>query len=386
MAPDVVVVGGGIVGMASAYYLTRTGLKVVVFERSHPGSGSTDRALGGIRAQFTSPANIALSKHAMAVWDDFEATFGHDIEYRQHGYLFLTAVDATAQEFERAVDLQTQHGVPSEFLDPDEARRYLPELHADRYVAATYSPEDGTADPHLALEGFADAAREEGADIQTGAEVTAVVRDGADGRIAGVETRDQNVCCEYVVNAAGPWAGEVAEMAGVSLPLSPKRRQVAVVEPSRPYPEDAPLTADIDTGVHFAPERAGDALVGGHFAKTDPDWNPTTYPSDYEMDWVLEALDHAGHCAGHFGGDTRIKNGWSGLYTMTPDHHPIIEEHPPGFVNAVGFSGHGFMHAPATGQVVRDIVCEGGTSLTDLERFRLERFDEPGHATESAVL
>lgn len=385
----VVVIGGGIVGMASAYSLVQRGEEVVVCERSKLGAGSTERALGGIRAQFSSPGNIALSRRAMAVWDDFEETFGVDIGYRKHGYLLLTADPSTAEAFERAVTLQHEHDVPSERLTPDEARKYLPELHADRYVTATYSPEDGTADPHLALQGFAEGARDAGVEIRTGVEVTDVAfndRDRGEDHVTAVVTDEGRIACEHVVNAAGAWARGVGTMADLELPVAPKRRQIAVVEPVVPYPEDAPLTVDLDTGAHFAPEREGDALVAGHFSLDDPDHDPDAFPTDYDLDWVTTALESVSTIAGYFGDETRVKNGWAGLYAVTPDHSPVIEESRPGFVNAVGFSGHGFMHAPATGQVVADLVRTGGTDIVDLDEFRLERFDGPSGAGESVVI
>jgi sarcosine oxidase subunit beta len=383
----VVIVGGGIVGSAAAYYLAEAGEEVVVCERSTPGAGSTDRAVGGIRAQFGSPANVALSLRAMDVWERFEEAFGVDIEYRRHGYLFLTASEDTAGSLADSVAMQNELGVPSEAIEPAAARTYLPELHAERYVGATYSPADGSADPHLALQGFATAAREAGADIRTGVEVTDVrfERAGGSRRVAGVDTAEGPVDAEYVVNAAGPWAGRVASMAGIDLPLSPRRRQIAVVEPETPYPENAPLTVDMDTGVHFAPDRGGDVLLGGHFEGPDPERDPDEAMGSHDLAWVTEALERAADCAGYFGPDSRVKNGWAGLYTVTPDHSPVIEESRPGFINAVGFSGHGFMHSPATGQVVTDLVRTGDTDIVDLSAFRRERFAEPA-AGESHVI
>jgi len=368
----VVIVGGGIVGTATAYYLASAGVDAVVCERSTPGAGSTDRAVGGIRAQFGSPANVDLSLRAIPVWESFAEEFGVDIGYRRHGYMFLTGETGVADSFADTVAMQNERGVPSELLDPSEATAYLPELHADRYVAATYSPGDGSADPHLALQGFGAAAREAGAEIRTDTAVEDVTTER--GRVTGVETDDGHVGAEYVVNAAGPWAGRVAEMAGIDLPVSPRRRQIAVVEPEVPYPEDAPLTVDMDTGVHFAPDREGDVLLGGHFEGPDPEWDADDYPAGYDLEWVTEAMERATDCAGYFGPESRVKNGWSGLYAVTPDHSPVIEESRPGFVNAVGFSGHGFMHAPATGQVVTDIVREGDTDIVDLSAFASERF------------
>jgi len=368
----VVIVGGGIVGTATAYYLERAGVDAVVCERSTPGAGSTDRAVGGIRAQFGSAANVELSLRALPVWESFAEQFDTEIGYRTHGYMFLTGEPDTADALGDSVAMQNERGVPSELLEPAEATTHLPELCADRYVAAAYSPADGSADPHLALQGFGAAAREAGAEIRTNTPVEAVTTDR--GRVTGVETPEGHLEAEYVVNAAGPWAAQVAAMAGVDLPVSPRRRQIAVVEPERPYPEDAPLTVDMETGVHFAPDRDGDVLLGGHFEGPDPEFDADDYPGGYDLEWVSEAMERAADCAGYFGPESRVKNGWSGLYAVTPDHSPVIEESRPGLVNAVGFSGHGFMHAPATAQVVTDIVRRGDTDIVDLSAFAGDRF------------
>jgi sarcosine oxidase subunit beta len=385
----VVVVGGGIVGMASAYYLRRRGVDVTVLERSSVGAGSTERAVGGIRAQFSSPVNVRLSLAAMAVWDEFEETFGVDIEHRRVGYALLARDPDTADRLRGTVEMQRELGVEVETLAPAALRdRADVAVHADRFELATYGPRDGVADPHLALQGFATAAREAGTEIRTNTPVRDVR--SADGRVAAVETDDGSIDCEYVVNAAGPWAGRVGQMVGLDLPVSPQRRQVAVVAPERPVPETAPLTFDADRGVYFLPDREGDALVGGHFGAAD-ERDPDDYPTDYDLDWALTALERAADCAAHFGPDTGLRRGWSGLYAVTPDRSPIVEESRPGFVNAVGFSGHGVMHAPATGQVIAEIVTEGAPRTVDVSALRLDRFrrdgtDERGHRPEANVL
>jgi sarcosine oxidase subunit beta len=369
---DVVVVGGGIVGLASAYSLAERGADVVVCEAGSLGGGSTDRAVGGIRAQFSTPVNVELSKAAMAVWDTFEADFGVDIAYRRPGYLFLAREADTAATFRDNVVMQQQRGVPSRLLDPEEATEYCPELHAEAFVRASYAPTDGFADPHLALQAYSQAAGEAGAEVRTNTPVTDVRLD--DGAVAGVEADGDRLDADYVVNAAGPWAREVGVMAGLELPVSPRRRQVLVVEPERPVPEAVPLTVDLDTGLYFRPERDGQAIVGGHFGASDPEADPDAYDGSYDLDWATEALERAADCAAYFGPESRIRRGWAGLYAVTPDHHPVIEESCPGFVNAVGFSGHGFQHAPATGQLVAELVLDGEASLVDIERLRGDRF------------
>jgi sarcosine oxidase subunit beta len=369
----VVIVGGGIVGAASAYYLARRGVDVVVCERSNVGSGSTERAVGGIRAQFSTPVNVRLSMASMEVWDDFEETFGVDIEHRRIGYAFLAREEETAAQLEDNVAMQRDQGLDDvELLDPGEAAERTA-IHPENYRKATFREADGVADPHLALQGYIQAAQEEGAEVRTGIEVTEIHRE--DGRVAGVETDEGDIEAEYVVNAAGPWAGRVAEMVGLELPIEPQRRQVAVVDPEKPVPEDSPLTFDMDTGLYYLPDREGDALLGGHFSKPEVS-DPDRYPTDYDLEWVTEAMERAADCAEYFGLDSGIKRGWSGLYAVTPDHHPILEKSVPGFVNAAGFSGHGVMHAPATGQVVSELVVDGAAETVDVSPLTADRFED----------
>jgi sarcosine oxidase subunit beta len=368
-----VVVGGGIVGLASAHALAERGATVTVCEKGSLGSGSTERSAGGIRAQFSTRVNVELSLASMDVWDSFEDEFGVDVAYRRPGYLFLARDDETADAFAEQVAMQNDLGVPSELLDPAEAREHCPGLRAEEFVAATYSPTDGFADPHLALQGYSGALTEMDVDVRTNTAVTDIHRD--DGRVSGVTAGGDRIDADAVVNAAGPWAREVASMAGVEIPVAPKRRQVLVVDPENPVPESVPLTIDLDTGSYFRPEREGAALVGGQFSGHDPDVPPDGYDRKIDLDWAATALTRAADTATYFGEDSRIRRGWAGLYAVTPDHHPIVEETTPGFVQAVGFSGHGFQHAPATGRLVAELALDGEASLVDVAPLRSDRFD-----------
>jgi sarcosine oxidase subunit beta len=377
------VIGGGIVGLASAHALAERGADVVVCEAGSLGGGSTGRSVGGIRAQFSSPVNVELSTASMAVWDGFEAEFGVDIAYRRPGYLILARTEETAAAFRDAVVLQQRRGVPSRLLTPAEAADYCPELDADAFVRASYAPTDGFADPHLALGGYARAAAELGVDVRTNTPVTDV--DVDDGAVVGVRAGGERFEADHVVCAAGPWAREVAAMAGVDLPVSPRRRQALVVEPERPVPEDVPLTIDLDTGLYFRPERDGLAVVGGHFADADPEADPDAYCESYDLDWAATALERAADCAGYFGTESRIRRGWAGCYAVTPDGHPVIDEPADGFVTAVGFSGHGFQHAPAAGELVAELVVDGSASLVDVDALAADRFGRDDLAAERHV-
>ncbi len=378
------VVGGGIIGVSSAYHLARRGVDVTVLERSSVGAGNTGRANGGIRAQFSSPVSVALSTESIAVWEDFEEEFGVDIGYRRPGYLFLVREDSTAEQFRANVAEQNRRGVPSEFLTPEEAAEHCPGLHTERLRGATYSPTDGFADPNLALQGFVGAAREEGVEIRTGTEVTDLYSDG--GRITGVETAAGSVGADYVVNAAGAWAHRVGEMAGLDLPVSPRRRKLTVLDPATPVPASVPFVVDVDGDAHFRPEREGAVVAGGHFADADPEVDPDTVDESTSLDWAAQVVESLADVADYFGPETQVRRGWAGVYAVTPDHHPIIGETRPGFVNAVGFSGHGFMQSPATGRVVAELVVDGEASLVDVSDLGADRFDRGALLHEGTVI
>jgi sarcosine oxidase subunit beta len=392
---NVVVVGGGIVGLSSASYLAEAGAEVTLCEKGSLGNGSTARSAGGIRTQYSTEVNVRLSLASREVWNDFENEFGVDIAYRKPGYLFLARTAETAERFRENVAMQNDLGVASELLDPEAAVEHCPGVREERFVAATYNAADGFADPNLAVQGYAEAARTAGADIRTKTAVEDVLTEeapGGDGSVVGVETEEERIEADFVVNAAGAWAGHLASMAGVDLPIRPRRRQIAVVEPTRSMPEDVPLTIDLDTGSYFRPERDGAALVGGHFASeerssseasgetasADPDVDPDAYSESMDISWAATAVERAADYATYFDGDSRIRRGWAGLYAVTPDHHPIVEETVPGFVTAAGFSGHGFQHAPATGQLVTELVADGEASLIDVEPLSSRRFETEG--------
>jgi sarcosine oxidase subunit beta len=366
---DAIVVGGGIVGLASAYELAERGVDVTLLERAELGGGSTDRAVGGIRATFSTPVNVDCSLYSLDVWESFEERFGVDVAFRQHGYLFLAREAATAERFRETAAMARERGAPVEYVDAEAAAEHCEGIDAEQFVGGTFCPRDGYADPHLALQGYSRAATAAGVDVHTGTPVTDLRTDG--DRVVGVEHGDESLAADVVVLAAGAWTAPLAATAGVDLPIAPCRRQVAVVDPERPVPESDPLTIDLDTGSYFRPERDGRAIVGGHFAGADPDVDPDRYESGPDVPWVADAVERAGAWTDHFGPESRLAGGWAGLYAVTPDDHAVVDEALPGLVVAAGFSGHGFQHAPATGRIVSDLAVDGGTDVTALsaERF-----------------
>lgn len=366
-----VIVGGGIVGLASAYYLRQEGVDVTVIEQGRIGHGSTPRAGGGIREQFSTPVSIGLSRKSIDVWREFEDRFDVDINYRRHGYLYLARTEQTAEAIRESVAFHNSQDVPSEYIAGEQLTEYCPGLRTGEYVGGTYCPTDGYAETELALQGFGLAAARAGAQIKLGRRVIDIHQ--ANERVVGVETDNGRLEADFVVNAAGAWARDVGHMAGIDLRIQPERRQLAVVEPETPLDSTTPFVTDLDSGAYFRPKNETLSFVGGHFEASSPA-EPDTYRREYDDTWAERVLTEAHDVATNFGPGTRLHRGWAGLYAMTPDHHPIIEEIIPGFVVAAGFSGHGFMQSPATGKLVAELITAGTPSLLDISPLAHDRF------------
>jgi len=379
-----VVIGGGIIGAASSYYLSKNDLEVILVEKENLGNGNTGKANGGIRAQFSSQVNAELSKKSIEVWEEFEGKFGIEISYRRPGYLFLAQNDETADQLEENVEKQRRLGIDSRLLSQNELERFSV-LNHKKFIAGAYSPEDGFADPHSGLQGFSNAAQSEGVDIRTHTPVIGISQDDQ-GRISGVKTENGQIECEYVVNATGVWAAKTASMVGLDLPVTPKRRKLMVTDPEVPIDASTPFTIDHDNGVHFRPEREGSVVCGGHFDEQDPDKDPENYSEGVDLEWSAKVIEGLSQVSTNFGPETKIKRGWAGLYAVTPDHHPIIEETLPGFVNVVGFSGHGFMQSPAAGKLVSELIVDDEPSTVDVSMLTLERFQRGDYLREGTVI
>lgn len=373
---EVLVIGGGIVGLSSAYSLASAGANVVVCEKSHIGAGATGMG-GGIRTQFSTPENVQLSLESLDVWQSFEETFGVDIQPRQLGYLMLAREEETARGIKQDIEMQQGLGAPNRYLSPADAIEAAPGLEVERFVGAGYSPDDLFVDANLALQGYAEQLPELNVDIRVGTEVSAIHRDSSDGRITGATTDDgDHIDMDFVVNAAGAWGREVADLADVPLPVTPQLRRQLLVAPNGPYPSNHPLTMDLDSGFVFYPEDETTMIVSGQigpFREVDPD----AYQTDIDLNWTTQVLEGVSELSSYFGPETETRERIAGVYATTPDHNPIIEETIPGLVNAVGFSGHGFMHAPATGRMVAEIVTEGSQTLVPSDAFSSQRFDRP---------
>jgi len=381
---DVVIIGGGIVGSSIAYHLTAAGCRsVVVLEReSVAGKGSTGKSMGGVRAQFSTPVNIQMSLYAIPFYASFEERLGYPCDYRPQGYLFCATNERNMTYLRTNYEKQLALGLKDvRLLKGGEIRALFPQLRGDDIIGGSFCATDGFVDPYSAMNGFMAWAADHGATLCKNAAVTGIVADQKG--IAGVETARGALSTHKIVNCAGAWAGEIAKMAGVDLPVTPLRRMLVPSEPFDQFPHSAPMIIDMSNGFHFRPEGRGFLL-----AWNDPEETPG-FKTEFDPPFVEKILTRAADRVPCFADlPVNPKRAWAGLYEMTPDHHPILGEAPgvAGFFLANGFSGHGVMHAPATGKILSDLILEGRTELIDASLLDLARFAESRMIHETAVL
>jgi sarcosine oxidase, subunit beta len=362
---DVVVIGGGSTGASALYHLIAAGCRsAVLVERDTLGSGSTGKAAGGIRAQFSDELNIRMALENIRRYERFEDDFGVDIDFKQWGYLIMIT-DEELDAFKAALVLQNRLGVPSEFLTPEEIPRIVPRLRRDDLAGATYCPLDGYATPESVVQGYASAAQRGGARVVQGCTVRALVADGE--KITGVETDRGTISTGTVILAGGVWSAELAATVGLRLPVTPEPRHVWLTEPGDPLPHELPLTIDFATGFYF--HREGDGLLFGGRESSLDDVAPHALHR-------LPLVEELG-----------IKTGWWGYYEMSPDHNAIVgaAESPNGLLYATGFSGHGFQQAPVVGEYLADLAL-GREARFDLSPFSVARFETAAHKPERHVI
>jgi sarcosine oxidase subunit beta len=366
-AASVVIVGGGVIGCSVAFHLAEAGVDVVLLEREQLGSGSTCRAAGGVRAQFSDALNIEIAQRSLRAFREFARRPGWEIDFKQVGYLFVLSRESDVSVFERNVALQNDYGVPSRILSPAQAIELCPLLAGDDILAAAFSPEDGHLTPEAVVQGYAYGARALGAHIRVGCEVLDIRSSG--GEITEVITPHGAIRTGTVVCAAGAWSRSCGEMVGVELPVTPLRRQVLFTEPISDLSPHLPMTIDFPSSFYFHREGPG-VLLG----MSDPEEKPG-FVTETSDDWIPRLIEIASRRAPRIA-DAGIRGGWAGLYEMTPDHNAIIGEAGGAsrFLYATGFSGHGFLQGPAVGEILRDLVLQQQPPV-DVGPLGVERFD-----------
>ena len=367
---DIVIIGGGVMGASTAYHLAMRGAKnVVLLEKEEFfGTGATGRCAGGVRYQFSTEINVRLSLESLPMIERFKEELAQDVDYRQCGYLLIATTEQDAATFQRNVELQNSLGVQTQLLSGEDVRARLPLMEFDDAIAGTFHQKDGIVDPNSVVAGYIRAAQKLGAKAITRAEVTGIQLRGE--RIKAVETTQGVIETRTVLNAAGPWAGLIGQMAGVQIPIVPVRRQMFTTNTLKEIPEDFPFVIDFAQSLYF--HREGDGLLIGMSNQNEKPGFDQTVDEEFEMKNfeaavermpLLERASRASH--------------WAGLYEVTPDAHPIFGGSPvEGFTICTGFSGHGFMHGPVAGKLMAEYILDGAFSTLDVSMLDLARFEE----------
>lgn len=378
---DILIVGGGVVGSSIGYHLRQDGFtgRIVIVERDPTyARASSSLAMGGIRQQFGSSVNVQMVQYSVAFYRDFDRRMRVDAydpraSFVQRGYLFL-ADAASAPALERRYHVMRERGANVRRLPVDDIRAMLPDLRVDDLLFGVFGPEDGYANPKEVLRGFRAAASAAG--VQYLEDDVIAIQQQA-GRVRGVACRSAGrIDTAVVVNAAGPYAAAVAQLAGVEQPVRPMRQHLFRCDLPRLWPYRFPMVID-PGGLHWRHDDpiAGDAPDRIVLAKTKLD---EPYGENFACDtsrWVADFYPDLMRRMPALR-DVRLVEGWAGLYEMTPDHNPMIGEHPSlgGFFMANGFSGHGLMMAPATGKVVSELIRCGRSDTVDVTALSVARF------------
>ena len=364
----IAIIGGGIVGCSIAYHLAKFGESdVVVFEKSYLSSGSTGRCAGGIRQQWSSPNNVLLAMRSVSLFEKLSQETGVDIEYKQGGYLVLSYDDQEAVQFEKNVEMQRELGLDVQIFTPKQVKERYPYIDVDGVRLATFCQKDGHANPHLANFAYAKAARKLGVDILTHTEVITVevLKNGFE-----LFTNKGIVRSQILINAAGPYSREVGKMVGVDLPTESYRHQIMVTEAVKNFFD--PMAISFSGNFYMRQTKHGQFIMGqGDIDEKPGINNDVTYKFEKEMAKKMSKIFP-------FLSKLRIVRHWSGHYNMSPDAQPIIGESPkvPNFYYAVGFSGHGFMLAPAVGEALAQMILYGKTLYVDMSELNLDRFEK----------
>ncbi len=380
---EVVVIGGGIVGSSIAYHLTAAGCKkILVIEReSAQGKGSTGKSMGGVRAQFSTTVNIQMSLYSIPFYASFDERLGHPCGYRPQGYLFCATTDKHLAYLRANYEKQVAAGLKDvRLIDGAEIRSQFPQLRGTDILGGSFCSSDGFVDPYSAMIGFMTWAADHGAELWKKTSVTGISHKNGSFEIA---TTRGMVSTGTLVDCAGAWAASIAKFMDIDLPVAPLRRMLVPTEPFDEFPHSAPMIIDMSTGFHFRPEGRGFLLA----------WNDSEETPGYKMEFdegfIEKILTLAADRVPIFENlAVNPKRAWAGLYEMTPDHHPILGESPQisRFFFANGFSGHGVMHAPATGKILSDLILTGETDLIDASLLNFSRFAEGRTIHETAVL
>jgi len=364
---DVVIIGGGVNGCSLAYQLARKKLDVVVVEKRYLSSGATGACGAGVRQQWSTKENALLAIQSVKIFEKLSKELGQDIEFRQGGYLIAVHDNKELEQAERNVEMQRSLGLKVDVISPEEIPKIAPILDVNgmRVVAATFCHTDGHANPFRTTFAYADAAKKLGARFLTHTEVTNLTIENH--KMTGVVTTQGEIAAPIVVNAAGIASKHLAEMVGVTLPLTPFRKEIMATERLEPLFET--MVISFKDGIYFSQQKEGQ-IVGGIPIPEERSGFRTMPTFDF-LEHMSKTLVRYAPMLRH----VNMLRHWTNYYDVTPDARPILGETPgvKGFVQCNGFSGHGFMISPMVTKLLTEYIVDG-KSPEVLENLRLDRF------------
>lgn len=369
---DVIIIGAGIIGLSIAYHILKADPRrsiTIVEKEKMLGLGSTGKCTGGIRYQFSSPLLRRLSLLSREFFVNFEAVFNAPCWYLEKGYLMLAPDAGLWNRLQSTAEQAEAERIPMKLLNQKDLLSHYPYLNHERFLGGTLCPWDAYADPYAVLAALYAAVRSKGAVVHFDREATNLILQG--DCVQGIATKQGPIWGSRIVNAAGPYAAQFAATNGVKLSVEPYRRQVYVCSNPRDVPKATPSIVDLSSGFYLHQEVSGKAvLLGGTDLYTWPGLEESIDKSVAE-DFFLAAIETIPSSV-----DVKWLRTYTGICEQTPDFHPIIGEAPElkGLFWANGFSGHGFMHAPAAGRILADLILKGRTDLIDINLFQPNRF------------
>jgi sarcosine oxidase subunit beta len=369
---DVVIIGAGVIGCSTAYYLAKMGITdVAVLEMDQVGAGTSSKSASMLSMQFgREPLLARMAQYSYQRYMDFEQEIGVPIDFRKTGWLSVGSGEIARELSQHALMLNSL-GIRTETLSSDEVKRLYPELNTDDIEVGTWGPEDGPFDPHMIMWGYVKRATEKGVKLHQGVKACGLKIEGA--RVTGVETSSGVIRTGVIVNAAGPWAGEVGKWADIHLPLRNKVRTIVMTAPLPDIPPDRPFVEDENVEWYFRPETGGVLMGMGNVPTKSPDTQLDTEMVDRIVDHAVQRVPVLEKAS--------LLTAWSGVRPLTPDGRPIFGAAPgvEGFLLNAGWGGFGIIQAPVAGQLMAELIHAGQPSTFESSAFGLERFRQRHH-------
>ena len=366
---DVVIIGGGIIGCSTLYHLIQKGVKnPVLLEKDVVGSGSTGRSMSLARMHYSNEVTTKMALESLNWFKNFEEIVGHPSGFIQSGYMAIVGVK-DARAMEENVAMHKSVGVNVNLVSQAQAQEIAPMLDFLETGRICYEPESGYADAYAVATGFGRRAVEMGARICTSTEVQSIIVDK--GKIRGVRTNKGTIASDTVLIATGPWSQKFFQTFGVDIPLQPVRHQVILIRRPIGLIPSHPAVADIMSGLSFRPDGSNLTAIGVGEEDTDLD----TYKQGHDMDVVADSFEKLVKRMPAMENGF-YQGGWVGLFTCTPDWHPILDKVPgvDGLFCSVGFSGHGFKLSPMVGLCMSEMILDGRATSINIDQLNMDRF------------